>query len=259
MDVRADLSDEIDPDLLFDRGLRWLPGREHLPEWSFVWQWLMASGWGERDREALFERLWVWLEVPDNQRQETWDKLFESGLDAGCEGPEFLRLGAAWILMQPQPLHLRVLAVKILAAAPASPAVEDAASWMADWLRAGGRIHKPRLKRLLAQVLSEAPGTGGPGWSRLRTAWSQSPASDSPGALDEFAAGQVHVGEVTGHQDYGLFLDIKGVKGLLRKNKMTAEDEARFKTIPIGAPVPVRIETVDREQQRLSLASRDFE
>ena len=119
VDVRADLSDEIDPDLLFDRGLRWLPGREHLPEWSFVWQWLMASGWGERDREALFERLWVWLEVPDNQRQETWDKLFESGLDAGCEGPEFLRLGAAWILMQPQALHLRVLAVKILAAAPA--------------------------------------------------------------------------------------------------------------------------------------------
>ncbi len=77
--------------------------------------------------------------------------------------------------------------------------------------------------------------------------------------LSELAPGQIHEGVVRSLQDFGAFVDLGGVDGLVHVSQLSWERVAHPKDVlSVGQTVKVRIEKVNKESGKISLAYRDL-
>ena len=77
--------------------------------------------------------------------------------------------------------------------------------------------------------------------------------------LAELAPGQVFDGVVRSLQDFGAFVDLGGVDGLIHVSQLSWERVAHPKDVlSIGQTVKVRVEKVNKESGKISLAYRDL-
>ncbi|MFK7930006.1 MAG: S1 RNA-binding domain-containing protein, partial [Myxococcota bacterium] len=68
--------------------------------------------------------------------------------------------------------------------------------------------------------------------------------------------GDLHEGIITSIQDFGLFVDIDGVEGLVPRSQLTSDREASLaETYTPGATMAVRVLRVDLEQKRVSFSA----
>ncbi len=68
------------------------------------------------------------------------------------------------------------------------------------------------------------------------------------------AEGQTHQGSVSSVVDFGIFVDLGGVDGLVPKRELSWEPGASFKR---GDAIEVRVIGVDRDERRLTLSAKD--
>lgn len=77
--------------------------------------------------------------------------------------------------------------------------------------------------------------------------------------LAELAPGQIHEGVVRSLQDFGAFVDLGGVDGLIHVSQLSWERVNHPKDVlTVGQTVKVRIEKVNKESGKISLAYRDL-
>ena len=77
--------------------------------------------------------------------------------------------------------------------------------------------------------------------------------------LAELAPGQIREGVVRNLQDFGAFVDLGGVDGLLHVSQLSWERVAHPKDVlSVGQTIKVRVEKVNRESGKISLAYRDL-
>ena len=77
--------------------------------------------------------------------------------------------------------------------------------------------------------------------------------------LAELAPGQIHEGVVRSLQDFGAFIDLGGVDGLIHVSQLSWERVAHPKDVlTVGQTVKVRIEKVNEETGKIGLAYRDL-
>ncbi len=77
--------------------------------------------------------------------------------------------------------------------------------------------------------------------------------------LAELAPGQIHEGVVRSLQDFGAFVDLGGVDGLLHVSQLSWERVAHPKDVlQVGQTIKVRIERVNQENGKISLAYREL-
>ncbi|MCH7753002.1 MAG: S1 RNA-binding domain-containing protein [Planctomycetes bacterium] len=77
--------------------------------------------------------------------------------------------------------------------------------------------------------------------------------------LAEVAPGQIREGVVRSLQDFGAFVDLGGVDGLLHVSQLSWERVAHPKDVlSVGQTIKVRVEKVNRESGKISLAYRDL-
>ncbi len=77
--------------------------------------------------------------------------------------------------------------------------------------------------------------------------------------LAELAPGQIREGVVRNLQDFGAFVDLGGVDGLLHVSQLSWERVAHPKDVlSVGQTIKVRVEKVNRENGKISLAYRDL-
>lgn len=83
---------------------------------------------------------------------------------------------------------------------------------------------------------------------------------DLGAAWNEIAEGQIKDGVIASVQDFGVFVDMDGLQGLVHKSQLSwdqVDDPRRhFKR---GQPLQVRVLEVDRDRRRLSLSAKDPE
>lgn len=77
--------------------------------------------------------------------------------------------------------------------------------------------------------------------------------------LEELAPGQIHEGTVRSLQDFGAFVDLGGVDGLIHVSQISWERVNHPRDVLTeGQAVKVRIEKVDKESGKIGLAYRDL-
>lgn len=77
--------------------------------------------------------------------------------------------------------------------------------------------------------------------------------------LAELAPGQIHEGVVRSLQEFGAFVDLGGVDGLVHVSQLSWERVAHPKDVlQVGQTIKVRVEKVNRESGKISLAYRDL-
>ena len=77
--------------------------------------------------------------------------------------------------------------------------------------------------------------------------------------LAEVAPGQIREGVVRSLQDFGAFVDLGGVDGLLHVSQLSWERVTHPKDVlSVGQTIKVRVEKVNRENGKISLAYRDL-
>lgn len=77
--------------------------------------------------------------------------------------------------------------------------------------------------------------------------------------LAELAPGQIHEGIVRSLQDFGAFVDLGGVDGLVHVSQLSWERVAHPKDVlSVGQTIKVRIEKINKENGKISLAYRDL-
>lgn len=77
--------------------------------------------------------------------------------------------------------------------------------------------------------------------------------------LAELAPGQIREGVVRNLQDFGAFVDLGGVDGLVHVSQLSWERVAHPKDVlSVGQTIKVRVEKVNRESGKISLAYRDL-
>ena len=77
--------------------------------------------------------------------------------------------------------------------------------------------------------------------------------------LAELAPGQIHDGVVRSLQDFGAFVDLGGVDGLIHVSQLSWERVNHPKDVlTVGQTVKVRVEKVNKENGKISLAYRDL-
>lgn len=77
--------------------------------------------------------------------------------------------------------------------------------------------------------------------------------------LAELAPGQVREGVVRSLQDFGAFVDLGGVDGLVHVSQLSWERVAHPKDVlQVGQTINVRVEKINRESGKISLAYRDL-
>ncbi len=81
---------------------------------------------------------------------------------------------------------------------------------------------------------------------------------DLGAAWEEIAVGQIKDGVVASVQDFGVFVDMDGLQGLVHKSQLSWEqvDDPR-RHFSRGQAMQVRVLEVDRQRQRLSLSAKD--
>lgn len=77
--------------------------------------------------------------------------------------------------------------------------------------------------------------------------------------MAELAEGDVREGVVRSLQDYGAFVDLGGVDGLLHVSQLSWQRiKHPSEVLQVGQPIKVKIRKIDRETGKLSLAFRDL-
>ena len=77
--------------------------------------------------------------------------------------------------------------------------------------------------------------------------------------MAELAEGQVREGVVRSLQDYGAFIDLGGVDGLLHVSQLSWQRVKHpSEVLQVGQPIKVKIRKVDAESGKISLAFRDL-
>ena len=76
--------------------------------------------------------------------------------------------------------------------------------------------------------------------------------------LEELEAGQIREGLVTKLMDFGAFVDLGGVEGLIHISKLSwSRIKHPSEVVQAGDNVKVKVESVDKEANRISLSHRD--
>ena len=77
--------------------------------------------------------------------------------------------------------------------------------------------------------------------------------------MSELAEGQVREGVVRSLQDYGAFIDLGGVDGLLHVSQLSWQRVKHpNEVLQVGQPIKVKIRKIDAESGKISLAFRDL-
>jgi small subunit ribosomal protein S1 len=77
--------------------------------------------------------------------------------------------------------------------------------------------------------------------------------------MEELAEGQVREGTVRSLQDYGAFVDLGGVDGLLHVSQLSWQRiKHPSEVLTVGQPIRVKIKKIDVETGKISLAFRDL-
>ncbi|HET6881291.1 MAG TPA: S1 RNA-binding domain-containing protein [Pirellulales bacterium] len=77
--------------------------------------------------------------------------------------------------------------------------------------------------------------------------------------MSELAEGQVREGVVRSLQDYGAFIDMGGVDGLLHVSQLSWQRVKHpSEVLQVGQPIKVKIRKIDQETGKISLAFRDL-
>ena len=77
--------------------------------------------------------------------------------------------------------------------------------------------------------------------------------------MAELAEGQVREGTVRSLQDYGAFVDLGGVDGLLHVSQLSWQRVKHpSEVLTVGQPIKVKIKKIDHETGKISLAFRDL-
>jgi ribosomal protein S1 len=77
--------------------------------------------------------------------------------------------------------------------------------------------------------------------------------------MSELAEGQVREGVVRSLQDYGAFIDLGGVDGLLHVSQLSWQRVKHpAEVLEVGQPIKVKIRKIDTETGKISLAFRDL-
>ncbi len=77
--------------------------------------------------------------------------------------------------------------------------------------------------------------------------------------MEELAEGQVREGTVRSLQDYGAFVDLGGVDGLLHVSQLSWQRiKHPSEVLTVGQPIRVKIKKIDAETGKISLAFRDL-
>jgi small subunit ribosomal protein S1 len=71
----------------------------------------------------------------------------------------------------------------------------------------------------------------------------------------ELKVGDERDGVIAGHQEFGIFVDIGGVQGLVHKSELGWGDENP--PPDVGTTVKVQVKSIDPERQRISLTMKD--
>ena len=77
--------------------------------------------------------------------------------------------------------------------------------------------------------------------------------------MEELAEGQVREGTVRSLQDYGAFVDLGGVDGLLHVSQLSWQRVKHpSEVLTVGQPIKVKVKKIDAETGKISLAFRDL-
>lgn len=77
--------------------------------------------------------------------------------------------------------------------------------------------------------------------------------------MEELAEGQVREGTVRSLQDYGAFIDLGGVDGLLHVSQLSWQRVKHpSEVLTVGQPIRVKVKKIDPETGKISLAFRDL-
>ncbi len=120
------------------------------------------------------------------------------------------------------------------------------------------RVEDPETyvgKRVRCEVISVEPGAEKLVVSR-RAVLEREARERRQRALEELIEGQVLLGTVVKLTDFGAFIDIGGVEGLLHKQKII-RDIGKDKPLEIGQKIEVEIARIDLERGRVALNVAD--